>query len=377
MTEIRHSMQDHHERPRDLNVTLVTFTAMALFDALDGEQRGRVLMPFRDGDRTNWDFLPTSGRKGLPLRDMTFDQQILAHRLIAQSTSHKTYAQVVQVISLEHLLREINLDTFGHVARDFRNPGMYFLSFFGQPNPDSVWGWRLVGHHLSLNFTIVNQDYLSATPFLLGSQPGRFGPYRLLGEEEDLGFALLHSLDDEQRKRTIIHPVSPADFVTRTVRRIGDVELPGHHGVGRRDAMISDADRQALRYIKAHPRGIAAGALTSSQRRKFDDLLECYVSRAKPGQVGAEMDRIQRAGADTLHFAWAGGADYESGHYYRIQGPVTLIEFDNAEDNANHIHSVWRDPENDFGEDLLMKHLIEEHGAVDINDADDASPRIR
>ena len=199
MTEIRHSMQDHHERPRDFNVTLVTFTAMALFDALDGEQRSRVLQPFRDGDRTNWDFVPASGRKGLPLRDMTFDQQILVHRLIAQSTSQKAYAQVVQVISLEHLLREINQDIFGHVARDFRNPGMYFLSFFGQPNLDSVWGWRLVGHHLSLNFTIVNQDYLSATPFLLGSQPGQFGPYRLLGEEEDLGFALLHSLNDEQR----------------------------------------------------------------------------------------------------------------------------------------------------------------------------------
>ena len=372
-TETRHTMQDHHERSRDFNVTLVTFTAMALFDALDGEQRSRVLQPFRDGDRTNWDFVPTSGRKGLPLRDMTFDQQMLVHRLIAQSTSHKAYAQVVQVISLEHVLREINQDTFGHVARDFRNPGMYFLSFFGQPHLDSVWGWRLVGHHLSLNFTIVNQDDLSATPFLLGSAPGQFGPYRLLSEEEDLGFALLHSLDDEQRKRTIIHPVSPVDFVTRTVRRIGDVELPDYHAVGARDVMINDADRQALLYSKANPRGIAAGALTSSQRRKFDDLLECYVSRAKPEHVGAEMDRIQLAGADALHFAWAGGADDKSGHYYRIQGPVTLIEFDNSEDNANHVHSVWRDPENDFGEDLLMKHLIKEHGAVDINAADHAS----
>src|SRR5258708_35795154 len=307
MTEIRHSMQDHHERPRDFNVTLVTFTAMALFDALDGEQRSRVLLPFRDGDRTNWDFVPASGRKGLPLRDMTFDQQILVHRLIAQSTSQKAYAQVVQVISLEHLLREINQDIFGPVARDFRNPGMYFLSFFGQPNLDSVWGWRLVGHHLSLNFTIVNQDYLSATPFLLGSQPGQFGPYRLLGEEEDLGFALLHSLNDEQRTRTIIHPVSPSDFVTRTVRRIGDVELPAYHSVGGRDVMINDADRQALLYIKAHPRGIAAGALTSSQRRKFDDLLECYVRGAKPENGGRELDPIKPAGPAPWHSAWAGG----------------------------------------------------------------------
>jgi hypothetical protein len=367
MSEIRHTMLDQRPEQGDFNVTLITFTAMALYDALDGEQRQRVLLPFDDENRRHWNFLPESGRKGLPLRDMTFDQQILVHRLIAQSTSHKTYAQVVQVISLEHVLREINLDKFGHVAREFRNPGMYFLTFFGQPNPDSVWGWRLVGHHLSLNFTIVNQDYLSATPFLLGAEPGRFGPYRVLGEEEDLGFALLHSLDDEQRDQTIIYPISPADLVTKTVHRIGDVEIPDRHGVGRRDAMINDQDRQALRYIKAHPRGIAVSALTSSQRRKFDELLECYVNRAKPGQVGAEMDRIRKANADALHFAWAGGTDYEAGHYYRIQGPVTLIEFDNTEDNANHVHSVWRDPENDFGEDLLMKHLVEEHGAVDFH----------
>src|SRR5258708_34368699 len=275
-TETRHTMQDHHERSRDFNVTLVTFTAMALFDALDSEPRSRVLQPFHDGDRTNWDFVPTSGRKGLPLRDMTFDQQILVHRLIAQSTSLKAYAQVVQVISLEHVQREINQDTFGHVARDFRNPGMYFLSFFGQPHLDAVWGWRLVGHHLSLNFTIVNQDYLSATPFLLGSAPGQFGPYRLLSAEEDLGFALLHSLDDEQRKRTIIHPVSPANFVTRTAPRFADVKPPAYHAVGARDVMINDAHRQPLLYSNGHPRRIPAGAPPSSPRRKVDDLLEGY-----------------------------------------------------------------------------------------------------
>ncbi|MFB9679582.1 DUF3500 domain-containing protein [Streptosporangium vulgare] len=349
------------ERPGDFNVTLITFAAMALYDALDGEQRARALLPFDDADRSNWNFLPASGRAGVPLRDLSFDQGILAHRLIAQCCSERAYAQVVQVISLEHVLRELNLERFGHVAREFRNPGMYFLTFFGRPNPDSVWGWRLVGHHLSLNFTVVNQDHLAVTPFLLGSEPARFGPYRVLGEEEDLGFALLRSLDDGRRARAIIHPVPPADFVTRTVPRIGEVELPDLHGVGRRDAMITEADRQALRYIRSHPRGIAAADLTSGQRRAFDELLECYLDRARPGQVAAEMDRVRAAGYGDLHFAWAGADDHGLGHYYRIQGPVTLIEFDNTEDDANHAHSVWRDPSNDFGEDLLMRHLIEEH----------------
>lgn len=193
------------DRDTDFNVTLVTFAAMAVFDRLDGEQRGRVLLPFDDADRTNWNFLPESGRRGVPVRDLGHDQRILLHRLIAQCTSPRAYAQAVQVMSLEHVLREINEPVFGHVAREFRDPGMYFLTFFGQPNPDTGWGWRLVGHHLSLNFTVVGQDVLAGTPFLIGSEPARFGPYRVLGEEEDRGFALLRALDTGQRDRTIIH----------------------------------------------------------------------------------------------------------------------------------------------------------------------------
>jgi hypothetical protein len=324
-----------------------------------------VLLPQADPGRTHWNFLPESGRHGLPLGELDRHQEVLAHRLIAESMSVPAYARVVQVMANEHVLRELNLPVFGHVAATFRDARGYFLTFFGQPQPDTTWGWRLVGHHLSINITVVDGDLVSATPFLLGAEPARFGPFRILGEEEDAAFVLLESLGDSQRQQAIIHPRPPADFVTRTVATIGEVEYPAYHGVGRRDAMITDEDRTALAYFRAHPRGIRAGDLSAAQRGHFDGLLARFVERARPDLVGFEMDRIAAAGgADELHFAWAGGTSIDQPHYFRIQGPVTLVEFDNAEDNANHVHSVWRDPANDFGADLLIQHhLTHDHTA--------------
>lgn len=351
----------HRPRPDgSFDATLITFAAMGLFDALTGEQRARARLVWETADRTHWNFLPESGRQGLPLGDLSRSQELLAHRLIAESMSIPAYARVVQVMANEHVLRELNQPVFGHVAATFRDPRGYFLTFFGQPQPDTTWGWRLVGHHLSVNITIVDGDLVNATPFLLGAEPAHFGPFRILGEEEDAAFVLLESLTDGQRRQTIIHSRPPADFVTRTVAAVGEVEYPAHHGVGRRDAMITDEDRRALAYFRDHPRGVRAGDLSPTQRGCFDDLLARFVERARPGLVGFEMDRITAAGGvDELHFAWAGGTSIGQPHYFRIQGPATLIEFDNAEDNANHVHSVWREPSNDFGADLLMRHHLE------------------
>ncbi|WP_103339933.1 DUF3500 domain-containing protein [Amycolatopsis sp. CA-126428] len=342
------------------DATVVTFAAIGLFDSLTGDQRARVLLPHTDSGRTHWNFLPESGRHGLPLGELDRHQEVLAHRLIAESMSLPAYARVVQVMSNEHVLRELNLPVFGHVAATFRDARGYFLTFFGQPQPDTTWGFRLVGHHLSINVTVVDGDLVNATPFLLGAEPARIGPFRILGEEEDAAFLLLDGLTAGQRAEAVIHDKPPADFVTRTVPYIGDVEYPAYHGVGRRDAMITDDDRRALAYFRAHPRGIRVGDLSAAQRACFDDLLAKFVHRARPGLVGAEMDRIAAAGGvDELHFAWAGGTTIDLPHYFRIQGGATLIEFDNAEDDANHVHSVWRDPSNDFAADLLMQHHLD------------------
>ncbi len=351
----------HQPRPGgSFDATLVTFAAMGLFDALTADQRSRVLLPATDPGRTHWNFLPESGRTGLALGELDRHQEVLAHRLIAEAMSIPAYARVVQVMANEHLLRELNLPVFGHVAATFRDARGYFLTFFGQPQPDTTWGWRLVGHHLSINVTVVDGDLMSTTPFLLGAEPARFGPFRILGEEEDAAFLLLDALTGSQQEKAIIHTRPPADFVTRTVPVIGDVEYPEHHGVGRRDAMITNEDRETLAYFRAHPRGLRAGELSPVQRSHFDALLARFVERARPGLVGFEMDRIAAAGGvDDLHFAWAGGTSIEQPHYFRIQGPVTLIEFDNAEDDGNHVHSVWRDPSNDFGADLLIRHHLE------------------
>jgi hypothetical protein len=376
MTEMPHPGSDlppaHRPRPDgSFDATALTFAAMGFFDALNAEQRARVLLPHTDPGRTHWNFLPESGRAGLPLGELDHHQEVLAHRLIAESMSIPAYARVVQVMANEHVLRELNLPVFGHIAATFRDARGYFLTFFGQPQPDTTWGWRLVGHHLSINVTVVDGDLVNATPFLLGAEPARLGPFRILGEEEDAAFVLLDSLTDTQRQQTVIHSKPPADFVTRTVPAIGEVEYPAYHGVGRRDAMITDEDRKALAYFRAHPRGFRAGDLSPAQRKHFDDLLALFVERARPGLVGFEMDRIAAAGGvKELHFAWAGGTTLAEPHYFRIQGPVTLVEFDNAEDNANHVHSVWRDPSNDFGADLLIRHHLEhDHTGMREDDA--------
>jgi hypothetical protein len=319
-----------------------------------------VLLAHDDPGRSHWNFLPESGRHGLALGELDRHQEVLVHRLIAESISIPAYARVIQVMANEHVLRELNLQVFGHVAATFRDARGYFLTFFGQPQPDTTWGWRLVGHHLSVNVTVVDGDLVSITPFLLGAEPARFGPFRILGEEEDAAFVLLDNLTSSHQQQAIIHAKPPADFVTRTVEVVGEVEYPAYHGVGRRDAMITDEDRKALAYFRDHPRGVRAGSLSPKSRAHFDDLLAQFVERTRPGLVNVEMNRIEKAGGvDELHFAWAGSTTIDEPHYFRIQGPVTLIEFDNAEDNANHVHSVWRDPSNDFGADLLMQHHLD------------------
>lgn len=359
--DVLHHPPAHRPVPGDFNVTAVTFAAMALYDRLDSDQRARLVVPMEHENRKHWNFLPEPGRRGVPIRDLDREQRYLAHRLIAQCTSAEGYAQIVQVMSLEHVLRELDAPRFGHVAAHFRDPEGYFLTFFNRPDPDSDWGWRLVGHHLSLNFTVAGQDLLATTPFLLGSEPARFGPYRILGAEEDLGFQLLGSLDPEQADTATIHPVSPPDFATRCAPELGQEEWPDVHGIGRRDAPITDADRQALRWVRGQPRGLPRASMRPAQRRAFDELLDAFARRLKPEQAGRELDRIHSAGMEELHFVWAGSHSIDRPHYFRVEGPVTLIEFDNTEDDANHIHCVWRDPQNDFGADVLAQHRAAQH----------------
>ena len=214
------------------STTPATFGAMTLYDALTTEQRARALLPFGSDDRDNWDFLPASGRRGLPLRDMTHRQQIVVHQLVGECLTPEAYARVLATINLEHVLRQVQAPVFGLSTAAFRDPGGYFFSLSGEPRCDATWGWRLVGHHVSLNFTFVEQRWLASTPMLIGAEPARFATWRHPAEEEDLGFALLGALSPGERDDAIIHTVSPADFVTRSVRRVSGTELPAAGDAG-------------------------------------------------------------------------------------------------------------------------------------------------
>jgi hypothetical protein len=293
--------------------------------ALTPPQKAKAFYDFKDGERFDWHFIPKE-RKGLPFKEMTPPQRLLGHALLSSGLSQRGYMTATTIMSLEQILYDLENQSPN------RDAELYFVTIFGQPGSAS-WGWRVEGHHLSLNFTVADDQVLSVTPSFFGANPVQIpsGPrkgQRTLGVEEDLGRKLVKSLNDEQRGSAIITNVAPRDIIT-------------------------GADRKA-RFLE--PVGIAAANLTPPQQELLLSLIKEYVFRYRAEIADAELKAIQDAGQQKLHFAWAGGLEPGQGHYYRIQGPTFLFEFDNTQDKANHIHSVWRDLKNDFGEDLLRKH---------------------
>jgi hypothetical protein len=342
--------------------------ADALLSKLDREQLARAFFPFEaEDERRDWDFIPKYRARGLPLREMTDRQQVLAQQLIASALSLPAYTQAVSIMAFENVLRELNKDRMGLVASEVRHSGKYLFSFFGEPQAEQTWAWRMVGHHVALNFTIVDGTFVAPTPLLFGAEPAQFGVFKPLVEDEDRGFALLEALEADQRRQAIIHDVAPPDFVTRVVRKLGEEELPGDHELGFDQYVISDHDRQMLKWLRHEARGLPGSAMTTSQLSMFRNLIAAYVERLPPEVAAQHMDRLTRAGLERFSFAWAGHPERGQPHYYRVQGPSFLLEFENAQAGgglpqpANHIHTVWRDPDNDFGDDLLLRHHLEDH----------------
>jgi hypothetical protein len=342
--------------------------ADALLSNLTRDQLARALFPFdQDDERRDWDFIPKYRPNGLPLRDMTDRQQVLAQQLVASALSLEGYTQAVSIMAFENVLRELARERAGLLAAEFRHPGKYQFSFFGEPHAEQTWGWRMVGHHVALNFTIVDGIYVAPTPLLFGAEPAQFGVFKPLVDDEDRGFRLLDALDAAQRETAIIHSVAPPDFVTRVVRTLGDEELPGDHELGFDHYVISEHDRQMLKWLRHEAKGIAGGAMTSTQFGLFRDVIAGYVERLPAPVAAQHMERLERGGLDGFTFAWAGFPERGRPHYYRVQGPSFLVEFENAQvggglaGEANHIHTVWRDPDNDFGDDLLLRHQLEDH----------------
>ena len=297
---------------------------------LDETQRAKALIPFQDAERQNWHFIPMI-RRGLTWKEMTPAQRHLATSLLASGLSQRGYIKAKTIMSLEQILLELEQGK-GPV----RDPDLYYWAVFGQPSADGTWGWRVEGHHFSANFTVVEGRHISATPSFFGSNPAevRQGPrqgLRALAAEEDLGLELFRSLDDKQRAVAVIAEEAFPDVITGDKRKVAPLS----------------------------PEGLSASKMTSSQRESLKRLIEEYVRRARPEVADADLAQIEKAGFKNVHFAWAGQDAPGKGTYYRVQGPTFLLEYDCTQNNANHIHAVWRDFAGDFGEDILARHYRE------------------
>jgi hypothetical protein len=338
--------------------------AAAFLDALTPDQHAKASFAFGDEtERTDWAYFPR-GHKGLPLLEMEPPQQKLLHALVSTALSLPAYAKVTAIMALESVLNEME----ERRADAVRDPGRYFVSVFGKPGNDP-WGWRLEGHHVSLNYTLAG-DSIASLPIFLGANPaevrrGETPVIRPCGEEEDAARELLASLDGDQRAVAVIAGVAPPDFILANLPRVPEACETGEAVIlaPLRPAyeQLPEADRDALRFELARPAGLDASRMSRGQRSVLSELIDVYVERLPDALAAVERQKIDGGGLDNVHFAWAGSAERREGHYYRLQGPSFLVEYDNTQDGANHVHAVWRNPDGDFGSDLLARHARAAH----------------
>jgi Protein of unknown function (DUF3500) len=310
------------------NVTSEMVAAGQKFLAgLRKEQQSQAVIPFDDKERLNWHYIPRE-RKGLPYKSMTSQQRELANSLMASGLSQEGLQKAQGIQRLEDVLRAES----GSPTRD---PGLYYVSIFGTPGEKRDWGWRMEGHHLSLNFTLRGGQVVSTTPVFLGANPATVheGPQkgtRVLAKEEELGRALLHTFSGSLRDKVMINVSAPADIVTGASQK----------------AQVGA------------PVGVSMHEMSPAQGKMLTELVEVYAHRLRKELAEEELAKLQAAGMEKIHFAWAGGSEPGQPHYYRIQGPTFVVEYDNTQDNANHIHTVWRDFDHDFGLDPLRAHYL-------------------
>jgi len=321
--------------------SLMTECANRFLAALDDNQRGRASLPFDTDERMSWHFIPGNthlavdslgDRKGLPLRDMGPYQKHLAGALLAAGLSHTGYIKAVTIMSLEEVLRVIEND-----SGEYRNPEKYYFSIFGTPSDSGTWGYRVEGHHLSQNYTVVTGKVIGG-PSFFGCNPAevRQGPrkgLRTLYAEDDLGLELIHSLDEQQQKIAVVDPTAYPEILTAASRKAA---------------------------LHGHPAGLSASKMRSNQFDALRALVEEYAHNVPDELAKYRMSQLNQAGKG-IFFAWSGGINRGDPHYYRVQTPVFLIEMDDTQNNANHIRSVWRDFNGDFGEDLLKLHYSLSH----------------
>ncbi len=308
---------------------------------LGDDLRAAAALPFDSPVRTDWHYIPRA-RPGVKLKQLNDQQKHAVHELLRSALSSRGYLKATGVIALEGILRDLTIAA-GHDGSG-RDPENYSVIIFGSPHAvdaaGTPWGWRIEGHHLSLNFTATTGEVVASSPAFIGSNPacvptGPHAGWRLLAAEEDLARRLMGLLAPEQRAQAIIDGGEPEDIVLS----------PG----------------RALDLGK--PAGLSYRQMDAAQRDTLMELVREYAENNQGDLSSQLMDRIRARGPDEIRFAWAGGEKPGEGYYYRIHGPTFIIEYDNTQDHANHVHSAWRDLEHDFGVDLLAQHYKKDHPA--------------
>jgi hypothetical protein len=327
------SFSSAHEPAVAVDSAAMRAAVIAWRDALGPELTKKATFTFEGPERTDWHFIPKE-RVGVKWDDMNLEQRRAAHSLLRTALSSQGFFKALTIMSLEQELRRMEADRPD--VEQIRNPEKYWFALFGDPSSKDPWGWRVEGHHLSLNFSSVTGQVVSVTPAFFGTNPAelRSGPrtgLRVLGAEEDLGRELITSCSPEQLKTAVIDETAPGDVIA----------LPG------------------LEIKFGEPEGLSAEEMTDDQQSLLRKLLEELIGNFEGELKDKTFHELEHAGFDKLYFAWAGSLDVGKGHYFRIHGPTLVIEYDNTQNDANHAHLVWHSPGNNFGADFLRRHYAE------------------
>lgn len=309
--------------------------AGAFLQSLTPELREAATRAFDDPARLDWHFVPRS-RPGVTFGQMDTRQRAAARTLLRAALSSQGMLKAEGIMALDGVLRDIERAAGGSGAG--RDPLSYTITVYGTPGADAPWGWKIEGHHLSLNFSLPLGQTVAHTPAFIGTHPATIpeGPQaglRILSREEDLGRDLARSLTETQQKEGILPGPMPRDILT----------MPG----------------RGLDAAPAH--GVLFSDLLAPQQALLLELIEEFAGNLRRQLAAAEMERIRAAGVRHIRFAWAGELSPGRPHYYRISGPTFVIEYDNIQNNADHVHTVWHDRERNFGHDALKDHYRHGH----------------
>jgi len=315
------------------NINLGSAKANAFVNSLNKGQKEKAVFPFNEMNRYDWHYLPASmvARSGIAVKDLNNNQKLILDSLMQAYLSEEGYQRTKDIMGLEYFLKETE------PSNSSRIPENYFVTVYGVPGKDRTWGWKFSGHHVSLNYTVVDNQ-LAFAPFFFGAFPavvsyGSKKEKQIIKDEEELGFLLVNSFSEEQKRKAIFQVKAFSDIVTTNAVKVNPL----------------------------NPIGLLGRDMTHAQKTVLNKLIVAYLLSMPKDIAKIRMEKIIDEDLNLVSFGWAGGTASGKPHYFRVQGKSFLIEFDNTQNQANHIHTVWRDFTRDFGEDLLSEHYKDSH----------------